>query len=125
MNKVMKYFRELRIAKQILWCYFLWYLTMCVFYFDSTIYIWLTSLGVSIVIGVALILSVSNGNHAKPDFWTRARLFMMPFCVSSFSALVKGQGFILILSPRWREDAIAIMNCALLLAMVQMLKRIR
>ena len=105
------YLATLTRAKQILWCYFTWYLTMCAFYFDTSFHIWLTSLGVSAVIGIALILSVSNGSAPRPDFWTTVRLFLMPFCVSSFSALVKGQGFILILSPRWREDAFAVLNC--------------
>jgi len=36
----------------------------------------------------------------------------MPFCVSSFSALVKGHGFILIFSPRPGEDLLASALCA-------------
>ena len=32
--------------------------------------------------------------------WQTFRLFLMPFCVSSFSALIKGQGYILILPSR-------------------------
>ena len=96
---------------------------MSVFYFDPAIHIWLTSLGVGAVIGVALILSVSNGHSAKPDQWTIARLFMMPFCVSSFSALVKDHGFILIMSPKWQEDALAIAICILFLSMVALIKK--
>jgi hypothetical protein len=30
----------------------------------------------------------------------------MPFCVSSFAALVKDRGFILVFSPDWRDLAI-------------------
>ena len=123
MNQLLVYLKQLSVAKQVLWCYLIWYITMCVLYFDPAIHIWLTSLGVSIVIGIALILSVSNGNSASPDFWTKARLFMMPFCVSSFSALVKGQGFILILSRNWREDMLAIALCLVFLGGVWLLKR--
>jgi hypothetical protein len=36
----------------------------------------------------------------------------MPFCVSSFSGLVKDHGFVLIFSPVWREDLIALAACA-------------
>jgi len=80
MNQLFVYLKQLSVAKQVLWCYLIWYITMCVLYFDPAMHIWLTSLGVSVVIGIALILSVSNGNSAGPDFWTKARLFMMPFC---------------------------------------------
>ena len=122
MIRLLQYLRQLSAAKQTLWCYLIWYLTMSVFYFDPAIHIWLTSLGVSIVIGIALILSVSNGNNTKPDRWTIARLFMMPFCVSSFSALVKDHGFILILSPKWHEDGLAIGLCAAFVTGVRLIK---
>jgi hypothetical protein len=95
---------------------------MSVFYFDPAIHIWLTSLGVSVVIGIALILSVSNGQTSRADRWTIARLFMMPFCVSSFSALVKDQGFILIVSPRWQEDVLATGLCAVFVACIWLIK---
>ena len=91
-------------------------------HFDAAVHIWLTSLGISVVIGFALLLSVSNAGGARRDFWTTARLFMMPFCVSSFSALVKDQGFILILSPRWFEDVLALSLCAVFLATTGLLK---
>lgn len=124
MKTLFNYLRNLTLAKRVLWCYLIWYFTMSTLYFDPAIHIWLTSLGVSVVIGIALILSVSNGKSARPDFWTRARLFMMPFCVSSFSALVKDQGFILILSPTWKEDLLAIALCGLFLLIVSVLRAI-
>lgn len=37
------------------------------------------------------------------DRWQIFRLFLMPFCVSSFAALVKGRGFILVFSPDWKD----------------------
>ena len=36
----------------------------------------------------------------------------MPFCVSSFSALVKGRGFTLVFSPRAQENLLALGMCA-------------
>jgi hypothetical protein len=47
----------------------------------------------------------------------------MPFCVSSFSALVKGKGFILIFSPRTNENLIALAACAAVLLFVWAIKR--
>ncbi len=106
MHRLLIYLRQLSTAKQVLWCYLIWYLSMITFHFDPTPRLWLTSLGISVVIGIGLILSISGGG--KPDFWTTARLFLMPFCVSSFSALVKDHGFVLLFSPVWREDLIAL-----------------
>lgn len=121
MRCLYRYLCNLNQAKQVLWCYLIWYLTMASLHFDPAIHIWLTSLGISIVIGFALLLSVGHaGSHR--DFWTTVRLFMMPFCVSSFSALVKDQGFILILSPRWFEDALALSLAGLFLGLTWVLK---
>jgi hypothetical protein len=47
---------------------------------------------------------------------------MMPFCVSSFSALVKGRGFTLIFSPNPTEILLAVGICALFCATVWLLK---
>lgn len=104
------YLRELPFAKQTLWCYLIWYLVMVALHFEPAPRLWLTSLGISVVIGIGLILSVSG--NGKPDVWTKARLFLMPFCVSSFSALIKEHGFVLIFSPLWREDLLALGACA-------------
>lgn len=49
----------------------------------------------------------------------------MPFCVSSFSALVKGRGFILIFSPRIYENVIALGLCGAFTAFVAALKLAR
>ncbi len=92
-----------------MWCYLIWYLVMVAFHFDPAPRIWLTSLGISAVIGIGLILSVSG--NGRPDLWTTARLFLMPFCVSSFSALIKDRGFVLIFSPVWSEDLFALGAC--------------
>ena len=122
MHRLYQYLHSLSVSKQVLWCYLIWYLTMASLHFDPATHIWLTSLGISVVIGVALILSVTGGASSAPDFWTKARLFLMPFCVSSFSALVKDQGFILILSGKWQEDVLALVLCVLFIAVTQGLR---
>ena len=78
----------------ILWCYAIWYDVVLVRYFDANPQIWLTSLGLSAIIGCALLLSTRAATRgATLQGWGVFRLFLMPFCVSSFSALVKGRGF--------------------------------
>jgi hypothetical protein len=120
------YLRRLPKSRAILWCYLIWYLTMAGFYFDPAIRIWTTSLGISLVIGVALILSVATAKaEAKVDYWQRFRLFLMPFCVSSFSSLVKDRGFVLIFSPHGRENALALGLCLAFTSLVWLLQRRR
>ena len=39
----------------------------------------------------------------------------MPFCVSSFAALIKGHGFVLVFHPSARDNLLAALACALFL----------
>lgn len=108
---VINYLKHLALARLVLWCYLIWYLVMVVLYFDPAPAIWLTSLGLSVVIGIALNLSVvpsaAAPTVAPGAAWQKFRLFLIPFCVSSFATLVKGQGFVLIFSSRLTENALA------------------
>ena len=109
--RLVDYFANLGSGKLILWCYLAWYCTTLAFHFDPSWRLWLNSAGISLVIGFALQLSVSRPVGAAPDPWQSFRLFLMPFCVSSFSSLIKGQGFILILSPNPVELSVALTAC--------------
>ena len=119
------YLRRLTRGRVILWCYLIWYLAVLVRYFDGSPRLWLTSAGISAIIGFALILSTTSpaSGAIRLDGWQRFRLFLMPFCVSSFSALIKGQGFVLIFSPKFSENAAAAGLCGLFWAVVVLLKR--
>lgn len=44
--------------------------------------------------------------------WPTFRLYLMPFCVSSYSASVVGKNFILIFPPPVYENAIGLGACA-------------
>jgi hypothetical protein len=114
-------------GRLILWCYFIWYCVVLVRYFDPNVRLWLTSFGLSLIIGFALFISTTAAgtNKVKLEFWQTFRLFLMPFCVSSFAALVKGKGFILIFSPKPREILLALGLCALLCVTVWMLRQRR
>ncbi len=118
------YLARLSLGRAVLWCYLIWYLVMVAFHFDPSPRLWATSLGISVVIGVGLLLSVSTpGRSAARDRWQTMRLFLMPFCVSSFSALIKDSGFVLIFSPRMVETAIAVLCCGLFFGTVFLLRR--
>src|SRR5579862_6380389 len=109
---LLRYLRSLSNGRLVLWCYFIWYCVVLTRYFDPNPRLWLTSLGLSLIIGCALYLSTTAGK-AKADlgFWPTFRLFLMPFCVSSFAATVKDHHFILIFSPQPREVLLAVGLC--------------
>jgi len=121
MKSLVRYFANLTTGRIILWCYLIWYLVVLFNYFDPSVRIWLTSVGLAAIVGTALyISSTAQGN--KLGGWQIARLYMMPFFVSSFSALVKGRGFVLIFSPHPAEIFIAIGLCAAFCFAVWLLK---
>ncbi|MGG6462408.1 hypothetical protein [Solilutibacter silvestris] len=47
---------------------------------------------------------------------------MMPFCVSSFSSLIKGKGYVLIFPPTLRENLLPIGCCVAFLLLVAIVK---
>ncbi len=123
-----RYLAQLPTARVILWCYAIWYGVNVVNHFDARPRIWLTSVGLSVIIGAALIMSTQSGKgkgSAASDPWVVFRLFLMPFCVSSFAALVKDAGFILIFPPTLRENLIGVAAIVAFLAVVFLVKRLR
>src|SRR6476660_9338990 len=126
-RRLWSYLANLSTGRLILWCYFLWYLVVLVRYFDPNPRLWLTSLGLSMIIGFALYISTTAAGNKRVQLerWQTIRLFLMPFCVSSFAALVKGRGFLLVFSPNPLEIAVALLLCLLLCAVVYVLKRTR
>lgn len=121
-----RYLTTLSRGRLILWCYLVWYVVVLVKYFDASPRLWLTSLGLSGIIGFALYLSTAGSGTTKVmlDRWQLFRLFLMPFCVSSFAALVKGKGFLLIFSPHPSEILLALALCAVLCLVVFVLKKL-
>lgn len=117
------YFANIPKNKAILWCYLIWYMVVVFFYFDPDIRIWLNSIGISIVIGFALVLSVTSQNGSKLDGWQVFRLFAMPFCVSSYSSLIKGQGFIFVIPPNQIEQIALAASCVAFITFVFAVKK--
>lgn len=125
MKRLMQYFYEIKLDKAILWCYLIWYVVVVYFYFDPSLKIWINSIGISAVIGTALLLSVSSGKAEERDYWQTFRLYLMPFCVSSFSALIKDQGFFIFISPKIQETLVAVLGCGLFLLVILVIKLIK
>jgi hypothetical protein len=109
--RLIRYFGTLSAAQVILWCYLCWYLMTVSRYFEPDATLWLSSLGISVVIGFALVLSTGASAHWPPT-WVTFRLFLMPLCVSSYAALIKGRGFVLLFSTKWADNAACLAACA-------------
>jgi hypothetical protein len=120
MQVALRYFAVIKPGRLVLWCYLIWYFVTVYYHFDASPKLWINSAGISVVIGTALMLSVSRGS--KPDHWQTFRLYWMPFAVSSFAALIKNQGYVVIFSPHLREVVTALVACGLFLAMVAVIK---
>jgi len=105
---MIKYFARLSVSKLVLWCYLAWYIAVVCLFFEAPAALWISSIGLSFFIGIALILATRQPDQ-KTDFWTAFRLFLIPFCVSSYSGLIKGRGFILLFPP----DRSSLLICSL------------
>lgn len=110
------YLKNLSMPRFILWCYLIWWLSVASLYFDPSPRLWLNSAGISAIIGFALYLSTAYAGPQRQRIgnWALARLFMMPFCVSSFAALIKGRGFFLVFPPTLSHNLVPIAGCVFL-----------
>jgi hypothetical protein len=119
------YFARLNTGRTILWCYAIWYCVNVWNHFDLRPRLWLTSLGLSFIIGIALVISTRSSSKGKTelDRWQIFRLFLMPFCVSSFSALVKDAGYTLIFPPTLRENLTGIALIAAFVVIASILRK--
>ncbi|HEX2869805.1 MAG TPA: hypothetical protein VHP33_01090 [Polyangiaceae bacterium] len=109
-----RYLAELTLPRVVLWCYLIWWGFVFVRYFDASVRLWLSSLGISVIIGTGLYLSTAHGGRTRTRLepWQIARLYMMPFCVSSFAALIKGKDFVLVFDPSLGANLLALGGCA-------------
>lgn len=122
-----RYFAGLNTGRVILWCYAIWYCVNVWNHFDLRPRLWLTSLGLSAIIGTALVISTRSSSKGRTelDRWQIFRLFLMPFCVSSFSALVKEAHYILVFPPSLRENLAGVTLICLFVMAVTLLKRMK
>ncbi len=124
LRRLWSYLARLSIGRIVLWCYFIWYLVVLYFYFDPSPRLWLTSVGLSAIIGTALLINTTRSGKVpvRLESWPTFRLFVIPFCVSSFSALVKNRGFVLVFSPHQRVLTTGFTLIALFCALVTIVK---
>lgn len=118
------YLSRLSLGRAVLWCYFIWYSLTIFWYFDPSPTLWLTSLGIGTMMGFGLLFSTTGFPFTPTNLsqWQIFRFFFMPFCVSSFSAIVKGHGFTFIVFPTSRQTVTAATICTIFCLLVVSLK---
>ncbi len=107
--KAIRYLAAFDLRRFILWSAFLWYAMIATRYSVSDPAVWLRSLGIGVLVGAILTLNAVPGNGRIRDVgvWPTFRFFVIPFCVSSFSALTKGRAFFLIFPLNAKENVAA------------------
>jgi hypothetical protein len=112
MTAILRYFAGLTNGRILLWSYLIWYAVTVVAHFDSAI------------IGVALFISTTSSSNGRTelDRWQVLRLFVMPFCVSSFAALVKDEEYVLVFAP---SPMLNVVGFALIACFVAAVLRLR
>ena len=118
---MIRYIKQLEPTKTILWCYLIWYFAIVSQYFDPAPNLWLSSVGIAILIGFALNLAAAQKNQ-RLDRWVIIRLYVFPFCVSSYSALIKGKGFFLLFPTDSKPLLIGFFSCLSFLCFVYLVK---
>jgi hypothetical protein len=125
MMRLLRYLANLTMGRIVLWCYAIWYVVNVTAHFDARPGLWITSVGLSFIIGTALLISTRSARNGTThlDRWQIFRLYLMPFCVSSFAALVKDAGFVLVFPPSLRKNLIGAGLMAVFVGLVLGLKR--
>ena len=122
---LIRYLAQMPASRIILWSFAIWWGVMVYCYFRADARLWLTSVGIGIIVGFALMLSTGpvSLERLQTHSWESMRLFLCPLMVSSFSALIAGQEFILVFSPQGSENAIALAVIGAFLLLVFVVKR--
>jgi hypothetical protein len=123
---VVRYLAALTFPRFVLWCYFIWWCGVALRYFDPSLRLWLSSLGIAGIIGTGLLLSTAYAGTTKVQLsrWVIARLYMMPFFVSSFAALIKDRGFFLVFHPTWVGNLAPLLGWLVLACVIQLARTV-
>lgn len=105
---MIRYLARLDNRHLLLWSAFLWYVAIMARHATASPAAWLNSAGIAAVISIILAANAILPGRKWSDlgFWPLARFFLIPFCVSSFSAVMHKEGLVLVF-PRNLADNLA------------------
>jgi hypothetical protein len=127
MRRLLRYLANLTTGRIILWCYAIWYVVNVIAQFDARPRLWLNSLGLAAIIGTALLISTraSSNGPTELDRWQIFRLYLMPFCVSSFAALIKDANYVLIFPSSLEENMRGVVLITAFVLVILVLKKFK
>lgn len=109
---------KLQGGRAVFVCYGIWYAVMVATYGSPRPGIWLTALGMGLIVGLGFVFSgMTSLSNAGGGYWPVIRIFLIPFCVSSFSSIATSRGFLLIFAPSASTNLLAATGCLLFLAL--------
>lgn len=106
---LISYLARLDNRRLLLWSAFLWYVAIMARHATSSPAVWLNSAGIAAVISVILAANAIpvGRNWQDLGFWPLARFFLIPFCVSSFSAVMNKAELVLIFPRNLADNLVA------------------
>lgn len=115
--KLIRYLALLDNRRLLLWSAFIWYVVIMARHATASSAVWLNSAGIAAVISVILAANAIPPGRKWRDlgFWPLARFFLIPFCVSSFSAVMHKAGLVLIFPRDLTDNLVAGRTVALFL----------
>jgi hypothetical protein len=126
LNPMRSYLLNLNAPRIVLWSYLIWYLVVLTRHFDASLSLWVNALGISAIMGTAYCLSAAypDSQVMRLRGWQVFRMYLMPFCVSSFAALIKDRGFWLVFHPTLHDNCLALASIAAFCGLVFAVKRL-
>lgn len=106
---LISYLARLDNRRLLLWSAFLWYVAIMARHATASPAVWINSAGIATVISVILAANAIPPGRKWRDlgFWPLARFFLIPFCVSSFSAVMHKAGLVLIFPRNLTDNLVA------------------
>jgi len=103
------YLARLDNRRLLLWSAFFWYVAIMARHASASPALWLNSAGIAAVISVILAANAipAGRNWRDLGIWPLARFFLIPFCVSSFSAVMNKAGLVLIFPRNLADNLVA------------------
>jgi len=72
--RLIHHFACMSLSQLLLWLVLVWYLVMVALHFEASPRLWLNALGMSLIVGSVLLLSVRQLGSAVREFWRVFRL---------------------------------------------------
>lgn len=104
-----RYLTRLDARRALLWSGFIWYAVLMGRHASLVPGAWVNAAGIALVVGLMLTANAipAGGTWRQLDRWSLRRFFLIPFCVSSFSVVMRDTGLVVIFPRNLADNLIA------------------